>query len=418
MGANTPVLLPPSFIARISGCRPRLIRPAPGLIKKKSSGRRHDTNRTALASISTKKIQFVLTILALAALPFLMTNVDQLVRPDHDFVIDEGAKQSIIEENVNIAAASAKRLAPLDPKYKFSFVHISKCAGSTWIRLFKKILKLNVCPKEEAGIEQSVSYQKQNTCRDADYNLISLRSPRHHVWSQFTMCKYSAWGNMTTAGEHFPRSGSKYEDDEVDFDSWLAHFLVDSTHYYNCYHPANFQTRALSSKRRYVGSGVGGSNPNITLAMNTYNDLDFVALVEFVHESECMLYHRLGRNAPPAAILYLNKSCHCEKQHEDYGQGTVHVMHHNMGKRSNLRDLPPAILSKVANLTFADSQIYVNALKNFFGEMAWLESEAALGRRVVCDSVLKMWEPELAYLDGGNFSVTQLYYNSARQLRM
>jgi len=83
-----------------------------------------------------------------------------------------------------------------------------------------------------------------------------------------------------------------------------------------------------------------------------------------------------------------------------------------MGKRSNLRDLPPSTLSKVANLTSADSVIYVNALKNFMDEVAWLESDDALGRRVVCDNVLKKWEPELAYLDGGYFNVTQLYHDA------
>jgi len=40
------------------------------------------------------------------------------------------------------------------------------------------------------------------------------------------------------------------------------------------------------------------------------------------------------------------------------------------------------------------------------------ESDDALGRRVVCDNVLKKWEPELAYLDGGYFNVTQLYHNA------
>ena len=226
------------------------------------------------------------------------------------------------------------------------------------------------------------------------------------------MCKHSAWGKRTTKNKAFPRSGDKYEDDEVDFDSWLAHFADNNTHYYNCYHPANFQTRALTSQRRYVGSGRGGFNPNMTLAMKTYNNLDFVALVEFVHESQCMLYYRLGDKAPPVATSYLSKTCHCEKQqqHEEYKKNeTVYVQHHKMGKRSNLRDLPPATLSKVANLTSADSFIYVNALKHFMDEMAWLESDNALGRRVVCDDVLEKWEPELAYLDAGRFNVTQMY---------
>lgn len=231
------------------------------------------------------------------------------------------------------------------------------------------------------------------------------------------MCKYSVWGvNTTRDYTDFPRSGEESEDDEADFDSWLDHFVSmgNKTHnHYNCYHPANFQTRSLTSNNRKVHSGIGGFNPNMTLAMNTYKGLDFVALVEFVHESQCMLYYRLGNNAPPVVKSYLNQSCHCKK-HENHqkngnGNGTVHVQHNNKGKRSNLRDLPRATLSKVANLTSADSFIYVNALKQFMNEMAWLESNDALGRRVVCDDALEKWERELAYLDGGGFSVTQLY---------
>ena len=306
-----------------------------------------------------------------------------------------------------------QRIAYLDPENKFSFVHISKCAGSTWIRLFKDILKIDICPSEESGTEQSVYYQQNYTCKDADYSLISLRSPRHHVWSQFTMCKYSSWGKKRTTRKGFPRTGDTYEDDEADFDTWLTHFLVNNTHYYNCYHPANFQTRALTSKRRYVGSGIGGFHPNLTLAVDTYNRLDFVALVEFVHESQCMLYYRLGERAPPAAISYLSESCHCDKHHDvNKKNGTIHVQYHNMGKRSNLRDLPLSIQSKVANLTLADSFVYLNALTQFMQEMAWLESRNALGRRVVCDNVLEKWDSELAYLDDGYFNLTQLYQDA------
>mmetsp|Transcript_5328 Transcript_5328/g.8805 ORF Transcript_5328/g.8805 Transcript_5328/m.8805 type:complete len:458 (-) Transcript_5328:90-1463(-) len=314
-----------------------------------------------------------------------------------------------------------KRITQLDPSDNFSFVHISKCAGSTWIRLFNSILKLSICPEQENGPELSVFYQRNKHCKDADYTLISLRSPRHHVWSQFTMCKYSAWGvNITRDYKDFPRSGAESEDDEADFDTWLDHFVSmgdETNNHYNCYHPANFQTRVLTSSNHWVKSGIGGFNANMTLAKKTYEDLDFVALVEFVHESQCMLYYRLGNKAPPVALSYLSQSCDCEKQ-QGYLQksssrnGTVHVQHHNMGKRTNLRDLPPASLSKVANFISADSVIYLNALKHFMDEMAWLESDNALGRRVVCDDVLKKWEPELSYLDGGRFNVSQLYRNA------
>ena len=54
----------------------------------------------------------------------------------------------------------------------------------------------------------------------------------------------------------------------------------------------------------------------------------------------------------------------------------------------------------------------MNALRNFMNEISWLESDDALGRRVVCDNVLKKWEPELAYLDVGRFNVTKLYQDA------
>ena len=386
-------------------------------------GRHHDTNDAVPTSTSSrtktkKSLLFLLTTLALVV-PYCKV-----------ILLEFGSDTLIYNTNIHhrrpdllskdVRPLVPKRVANLDPADKFSFVHISKCAGSTWIRLFKKILKLNICPEEEDGVERSVSYQQQYTCKDADYTLLSLRSPRHHVWSQFTMCKYSAWGKRVTRNsKDFPRSGDKYEDDEVDFDSWLAHFDSmgnETTNHYNCYHPANFQTRALTSPLDDVHDGRGGFDPNMALAMNTYNNLDFVALVEFVHESQCMLYYRLGDKAPPPAASYLSKSCHCEKQlEEDEKNETVYVQHHNMGKRSNLRDLPSATLSMVTKLTSADSFIYVNALKHFMGEMAWLESDNALGRRVVCDDVLEKWEPELAYLDNGRFNVTQMYRDAVME---
>ena len=48
-------------------------------------------------------------------------------------------------------------------------------------------------------------------------------------------------------------------------------------------------------------------------------------------------------------------------------------------------------------LTRIDVAIYNIALRQFMGEIAWLESKAALGRRVLCDDVLKPLEPELSY---------------------
>ena len=180
------------------------------------------SSNTVTPSTSTKSLLCVITTLALVVTYYCMEKNLNLRELGTDALTNTNILYGI---RPNKAGPYPQRVAPLDSTDKFSFVHISKCAGSTWIRLFKEILKLNICPEREAGAEHSVSYQQQRKCKDADHTLISLRSPRHHVWSQFTMYKYSSWGKNITLLEDFPRSGDNYKDDEVDFDSWLYHFV-------------------------------------------------------------------------------------------------------------------------------------------------------------------------------------------------
>ncbi|KAL9184506.1 hypothetical protein ACHAXT_012476 [Thalassiosira profunda] len=295
---------------------------------------------------------------------------------------------------------------------KFSFVHISKCAGATFIRLLKDA-PLNVCPRAEAGFEQSAWHQHHaSECQDSDYKLVSLRSPRHHVYSLFTECKYDKWGRQVTKNTGFPRTNDTgvecRECDERDIDQWLGSFLPmgpNTEGYYRCYHPANYQSRALTS---HSAGAHGVSNhqfePDIDLAKRTYREFDWVALADFVHQSRCLLYYRLGPEAPASTIAYLDSTCRCLGARNAPNPNSVHVSHHALGHRAILRDLPPDILEKVKNLTEVDAQLYKLALGEFMAKIAWLESD--LGRRVLCDDVLDRWEPELAYM---NVSVTELY---------
>jgi len=299
---------------------------------------------------------------------------------------------------------------------KFAYTHISKCGGSTWVRILQD-LSVNFFPNQYSGKEFSVWYIKNQAFPNADYHLVSLRSPRHHVWSLFSECKHDGWGKKMTklSRFEFPRSGITEYDDEVDFEAWLDHFLPmgpKRRDRYNCFHPANYQSRALTSHQRSP-HGVETNDPfepDVVSASQTYWEMDFVGLVEFTHESRCLLYYRLGNDAPPSSLSYLSDKCKCQgRQKEDED---VHVVHHELGHRSDLRYLPPKILSKVEKLTVSDSAIYNIALREFMAEIAWLESDAALGRRVICDDVLKKLEPELTYLvglDGQKVNVTQLY---------
>ena len=144
----------------------------------------------------------------------------------------------------------------------------------------------------------------------------------------------------------------------------------------------------------------------------TYWDLDFVSLTEFTHESRCLLYYRLRSNELPKAQAYLDNNCRCGGPRDEEGNDDVHVVHHNATRRSNMRDLPKDLLSQVEELTRIDAAIYNIALHQFLAEIAWLESKAALGRRVLCDDVLRKLEPELSYLpaaDGQATNVTRIY---------
>jgi hypothetical protein len=308
-----------------------------------------------------------------------------------------------------------RRIQQFDPTKQFSFIHISKAAGATWIRTLLD-LALDVCPAEEAGKEYPVHHQTTSKCKNAQYHMLSLRSPRHHVWSLFTECKYDGWGYRTTKGLGFPRTGNNSTRDEVDFHSWLDHFLPmndDHIDNYKCYHPANFQTRYLDSK---VSAAHGVANRpngtlrfegNLTLATATYWKLDFVPIVELHHESLCLFYHRLGPNAPEKAVMYLNSQCVCPKPTtNDKNLQMVHIVHHENGHRKELRTLPSEILKKIEVLTRVDMELYLVGLRQILKEIAWLESNDGVRRRVLCDGVLEKLEPELEYL---NVSVLQLY---------
>ena len=299
----------------------------------------------------------------------------------------------------------------------FSFVHISKCSGSTWVTLLKQ-LKLSVFPARRAGWEEfSVQYQRKTLGNKAAYHLTTLRSPRHHVFSMFMHCKY--FQNQKNRNQSWEW---KDTDDEAGFKIWLDYHVPlgpGNRDKHQCYfHPANYQSRHLtSSATRPHGLEDGDPfEPDVSAANQTYWELDFVGLTEFVHESRCLLYYRLKSNEIPETLTYLDKNCRCDapkSTHEEVeNTDNVHVKYHKGTHRSNLKDLPQDILSKVDDLTRVDQSIYIIALHQFMEEIAWLESKAALGRRVLCDDVLRLLQPELSYLpaaDGQGTNLTKFY---------
>ena len=150
-----------------------------------------------------------------------------------------------------------------------------------------------------------------------------------------------------------------------------------------------------------------------------YRNQDFVPVVELFHESSCLLYHRLGPRAPARALRYLDQRCRCpQPEIREGGEDVlelVHITYHALGHRQDLRNLPRSALDKVAILTRVDRELYLVALGEILAEVAWLESPAGLGRRVLCDEVIEKLEPELAYLDR---SFAKLYRDTTDKLML
>jgi hypothetical protein len=218
--------------------------------------------------------------------------------------------------------AESLRCKSLSMDRKFSFIHISKTGGASWIEELKRLVHSNLFPQNEAGVEHSVSFQNSLDPFDfLSHHLISLRSPRHHLWSLFSQCKYGAWGLIWTNGTDFPRHGTTPEADVHDFRIWLNHFLdvstktkpVNKADGFKCYQASNYQANAMTSAHWNPGHSNDlnyTTEPDFGRSVLVYESMDWVALTDFFHESKCLLYYRLE---PKTERIndYIERMCRC-----------------------------------------------------------------------------------------------------------
>eukprot|EP00040_Diaphanoeca_grandis_P011902 m.60925 g.60925 ORF g.60925 m.60925 type:complete len:372 (-) comp22906_c0_seq2:64-1179(-) len=315
-----------------------------------------------------------------------------------------------------------RRLEPLNIDAKMSFVHISKCAGASWVHEMKLIFE-HFYPQHEAGPEHGYLWQANHI--RAKYNFISLKSPRHHVWSLFTECRYDGWGKKVTNHTAFPRSGT----DEEDFELWLDTF-VDSSgpkqeqhSYFNCYHPSNYQSRAFTCESMYAHGPCPTPmhpglleedkeefvlEPNLTRTLQSYWEFDWLGISDFHHASNCLLYERMtAPDAPSTAYTkakdFVETECLCHDLSLPRAEGVstggvkeVHAVHHSEGHRDTMTTLSPQVLAKIDRLTRVDQELFAHALRVLMVEVQLLEGR--LGRRVLCDEHLTVADVELAYI--------------------
>jgi len=321
-----------------------------------------------------------------------------------------------------------KRTSSLSPvRNKFSFLHISKTAGASWIIELGKLLP-KFKPRQKSGMEHTLKYQKEKYWKGVPPEdvkmLTSLKHPRAHVWSLWGECVFDkSWKRH----QKIPYNPSLAY--ETNFESWLDHFLhadgqsLDNNgprnfteRFYNCLHPANYQSRSLAGPARNSAKGPDPdrSDPHRfepdagAVRRAREGEFAWIALSEFYGESECLLFHRIllaGDGDPGVRAMrrllaeHVERRCRCPPS-PGGGVETVHFTHFNESKRSSMLDVGLGILEKLDRLVRIDTISYREALAQFLREIAWLESDGQLGRRVLCDDALERWGPELRYLEG------------------
>mmetsp|Transcript_24570 Transcript_24570/g.68033 ORF Transcript_24570/g.68033 Transcript_24570/m.68033 type:complete len:458 (-) Transcript_24570:114-1487(-) len=360
------------------------------------------------------------------------------------------------------------RQVALDLRSPFSFLHISKNGGVSWMRELKKIKwadgkKLPLYPNADAGEEHSLSFQDDYTIRlyynnssprkklqqDPTKSIVRmaiLRSPREHVWSQFRQCHLSAWGKrrMKPYKSFYSRTIHKKKYLMYELERWLRLFVEGDNETnttmirevppmrkddkYLCYHPANFQSRFFSVHDEFPIQIVGHVvEPIREEVAQSVQNLDWVGMLEFFHESKCLLYYRITQSAVPKNAnetirTYLDETCHCDTQERPTAEAksdsnhannntnqssTVDIKythkHGDQGKHVSLLNASQSVLDIVDLLTHTDRYLYKHALVNFLQDIVWMEGQ--LSRRFMCSPVLQKMSKGLSYLGRWDSSI-------------
>lgn len=127
------------------------------------------------------------------------------------------------------------RTSSLKNRTQFSFVHISKCSGASFIQWARSKHNLrsdgtrtfpDFFPKYPQGVEVGNFYDRQR--RESWVRLTFLRSPRSHILSLFKECRFDKWGKEVIEEQErsgrmaVPHTGTHMED----FVKWIDYFVA------------------------------------------------------------------------------------------------------------------------------------------------------------------------------------------------
>ena len=312
------------------------------------------------------------------------------------------------------------------------FVHISKAGGSNFYNQFFTAYTQKYAPRRYWK-EHGLAYSKHVWPFQQQLTMVR-GSPRQHLWSMYGECRYTKWGLRITRDLEFPRTGSATDG----FERWTRHFCTDlqgahtdPSWRYGCYHPSNYQTRALTSNSSEPhGIEEDPAAPNAKLAVDALrHNLSWFGVTEFFDASVCLFMGAIAGSPPEAPLpenisAYVDQKCRCDDGSRGRGSASSgsassssianYVSHipvkaafpHALDS-AGANELGAAGQTCLEKLTATDTKMVRHAVQIFLKRIVLFEQK--LGRRVLCDNVLQKQQPLMTDTFD---NVTQLYYAS------
>jgi hypothetical protein len=229
-----------------------------------------------------------------------------------------------------------------------------------------------------------------------DFRLTYVRSPREHVISQYSECRFDESWHFDVPG-YDGSDGNKFS--EASFRKWLEH-TAEHTDDYGCYHPANMQGRYLTCSRTGEEAhhlhSEAEREPDLGAALGALARLDFVGVVDLYDESWCALQHALRGKLPA--------DCTCDKMGvptetrthvTPWHSGEVHETH-GVKPHPSGDELSDVTKRLVDGATAIEREVYTNATARFVGELCALQRTS--GKQLLCDGQMQKLRDSTRYI--------------------